>query len=428
MRWLTKAAAWAALGVVLVLSACGGGSKSGSGSAQLRLMNANSGYASLDLKVDDVAVNTAVASGTVGAYASVGTSAQTHTVYSTGSTTALSTTVRTLASGSSYTAVAYGASGALKTALIDENVVAADAGKAKLLVLNLATDAGTLDVYLTGSNDTLDSAVPLAVAVQGGGSVGYVTTTSGDYRLRITGSGDKTDLRLDAPVVTLPSTGVATLLVTPGGSGLLVNALLLNHKGTLASLATSLSRVRVVAAVAANTLVSATVAGTAVLPAATSPTIGEYVQLPSGNASVQLVVGGNPVTMLPQALTAGSDYTLLVWGTADQPKLTAIVDDNRLPSAAGNAKIRLVHGVAGLTSPLTLTVDFSAVASNVAQGQASAFTEIGATGTGRLDVTYPLSSGPLYTLTGAPLAAKGLYTVFMFGDAAKPSAAIRKER
>ncbi len=425
MRWLTKAAAWAALSAVLVLSACGGGKNSDSGSAQLRLMNANSGYATLDLKVDDVAVNTGIAPGIVGAYASVGTSAQTHAVNKTGETSALSTTIRTLASGSSYTAVAYGATGALKTALIDENVAAADSGKTKLLVLNLASDAGTLDVYLTGSTDTLDGASAIAAGVAGGGSSGYVTTASGSYRLRITGAGDKTDLRLDVPVLTLPSTGVDTLIVTSGGGGVLVNALLLNHKGTLTAQANSQARVRVIGAVAGNATVAATVGGSPIFTAANSPTIGNYVQLPSGSATVQLVVNGTLVTMPSEALAAGNDYTLLVWGTAADPKLKKIVDDNRLPAVDGKAKIRLVNGMAA-PDPLTLTVDFGPKASNVAQGQASDYAEVTASASARVEVSS--STKQLYTLGGAPLSAKGVYTVFMFGDLANPSGVIRNVR
>lgn len=421
MRWLTKAAAWAALSAVLVLSACGGGKNSDSGSARLRLINATSGYGSLDLKVADVVVNTNVTKGTVGAYASVGTNPQTYAVFSTGSPVALLTETRTLASGSSYTAVVYGAAGAPKTVTpISENVAAADSGKTKVQLLNLAADAGALDVYLTGSTESLDGAVPLSP------DSNYVSYASGTYRLRVTGSGAKTDLRLDVPGVTLLSTGVATLLVTPGNGGVLVDALLLNHKEAPQPLANSQARVRVIGAVAGGATVAATVAGSQIFAAATSPTFGNYVQLPSGSASVRLLVNNIPVAMPDQTVEAGGDYSLLVWGTAAQPLLTKIVDDNRVPAGASNAKIRLVHGMAA-PDPLSLTVDFRPLANNVAQGQYSEYATIVAGGSALVEVSSP-ASPTLYKQTGAGLAAKGVYTVLMYGDAPTPNAVIRDVR
>jgi len=428
MRAWMRGAAWAAVVVTTaLLSACGGNSESGS-KATLRLLNASTGYASLDLAVDDTATNTGVTYGTTGSYAEVGTDGVATVLTATGSTTALTSTTRTLSSDVAYTLVAYGWSGALKTALIEENAAAADSGKTKLMVLNLASDAGTVDVYLTGTDEALDSATATAAGVSGGGSVGYTSVAAGTYRLRVTGSGDKTDLRLDKTGVVLGSTQVATLMLTPGSGGVLVNAVLALQKSTVSAFSTTQSRARVVSAVSGNGRVTASVAGTTLAAAATSPTIGNYGLVTGGTAPVVLSVNGTAVAVGDQALPAGGDYTLLVWGDAAAPQLTLITDDNRLPAVATNARIRLVHGVAGLSAPLTLTADFSAVASSVAQGQASAYATVTASSAMRLDVTSPLSTTALYALSDASISAKGLYTVFMLGDATTPVAALRKER
>jgi hypothetical protein len=127
-------------------------------------------------------------------------------------------------------------------------------------------------------------------------------------------------------------------------------------------------------------------------------------------------------------LAAGSDTTLLVWGDAAAPQLTVINDDNRLPTVATNAKLRLVHGVSGLADPLTLTADFSVIAGSIAQGNASAYGNVNGGAAMRLDVSSPLTTTPLYSLSDATLTARSLYTLFMLGDAAHSTAALRKER
>ncbi|WP_395701651.1 DUF4397 domain-containing protein [Aquabacterium sp.] len=426
---------WWALGSVVVLAglglaACGGNGSGGSssGTARLRLLNASTAYASLDFYVDDSKKNSALGYGAAGDYADVGTSSISTVITNSGSTSALSTTGRTLTGGVSYTVVAYGWQGAMKTALLEEDATAADSGKSKLMVLNTAPDAGTLDVYLTGSDESLDNASPVAASVAGGGTVGYTSIAAGTYRLRVTAAGDKTDLRLDVGNVVLASTQVATLILTPGPSGVLVHALLEAQQGSVSAFNNNLARARVVASVAGNGKVTASLGGITLLSNGTSPTIGNYGSFIATNSALQLVVNGTPVLVPSPTIAAGSDTTLLVWGDASAPQLTVITDDNRLPSVSTNAKLRLVHGVSGLTDPLTLTADFSVIASNTALGHASDFGTVTGGTAVRLDVTSPLSSTALYSLTDATLSARSLYTLYMLGDAAHPSAALRKER
>jgi hypothetical protein len=185
------------LAAVLGLAACGGKDSEDSGTARIRLLNASTAYASLDFYIDDSKKTSAVSYGAVGDYVSVGTSSLSTVITSAGSSSALSTTGRTLTKDTAYTVVAYGWQGAMRTALLEEDASAADSGKAKLMVLNSAPDAGSLDIYLTGSDESLDSASAVASGVAGGGTVGYTSVSAGTYRLRITAAGDKTDLRLE---------------------------------------------------------------------------------------------------------------------------------------------------------------------------------------------------------------------------------------
>lgn len=425
--WRTAGqAAMCALG--LALGACGGGSDDTSGQAQVRLVNASPSYAALELQVDDVEVQGALAYGAVGDYATVDAGSVTTAIMTASNASALATTGLSLAKDERYTVVAYGWSGALKTAILTDDVDAADAGKARLAVFNTAADAGSLDVYLTGNDESVDDASAVAGSVAAGSLISHSTVTAGTYRLRVTGAGDKSDLRLDVGGLTLGSTQVATLIVTPGSGGVLVHALLLTQHGGVANHANTLARVRVVASVAGNGRVSARVGATALMTGGTSPAIGGYATVPAGPTTPAATINGATVVAPALALAAGSDTTLLVWGDGATPQWQVIDDDNRLPSSSSHAKLRLVHGVTGLDEALTLTADFSVIGGEVALGAASAYANVIAGSDLRLDVSSPLRVAPLYSVSDVKLASRGLYTVFVLGDATLPTAALRKER
>lgn len=434
MNWFSRVAGTAALAMVSLLAACGGGS--GSGTANIRLLNASPAYASLDFYLNSgsgVALqSSAVTYGTAGNYVSAATSGVTTEVTPNGSTSALSTVGRTLSKGVNYTVVAYGWQGAMKTALLQENTAAAANGQTTLTVLNTAVDAGNLDVYLTGPNDALDSATPVATNVAGGGIFGTTTVTSGPYRLRITGTGNTADLRLDVSGLTLSSTQVATMIITPGPSGVLVNALLAVQQGSVTAFANNQSRARIVASVSGTgASVSAYLAGAPLLVAGASPAIGDYAVVTAGSYVPTLSINGTVVNAPNLPLAAGTDYTLLVWGDAAAPQFTLVTEDSRLPVVSTNAKLRLVHAVTHLAGPLALTANYSPVANNTAQGTASAYTEVAA-GSELIQVTssaqalYP----PAAQVLPPTLLAKGVYTMYMLGDAnvAAPIGVLRRER
>lgn len=414
---LRQWAAAAAMASVALLSACGGGGSSSS-NADIRLVNASAGYASLDLQVDSKAANSGVAYGTAGSYSSMssGTTAQ---ILSGGTT--LASTTPTLTGGNKYSLIAYGWAGAARTTLLQEAETAPAAGSTKLLVLNLAPDAGALDIYLTNSTDTLESATAIASSIAGGAGSGYNTTTAGTYRVRITGAGRKDDLRLDIPSVELPSLQVATLIITPTTGGVLVNAMTLVQTAAVKTYSGTNARIRVIGALGTGSKVAATRGTTSLLVNSATPTIGEYSAVASGNTAVNVFVNDVAQAATTPALAVGGDYTLLVWGTAAAPQISLITDDNRLPTTTGQAKIRLINGVSNLPGGLRMTADFVTVANNVAAGTASTFTTVTATTGAQLAVTSPEYSDTLFppasqTTLLTPFVAGGIYNVFMMGD------------
>jgi Domain of unknown function (DUF4397) len=420
-RW----AALAALAAATLLAACGGGADRTK--AQVRLVNASSGYPQLDWRVDDQLRQGAVAYGETASYAEADPG-KTNTLSRAGSGTALLTFNPGVSERKHYTLLAYGPQGNLKQLLLDDNAGAPADNRSLLRVVNAAPDAGSLDVYLTGTDDALAESVP----VQSGAAVDSVgnwfTVNSGSYRLRVTATGSKTDLRLNVPALALASKQLVTLVLSPASGGVLVQGLALTQQGAIATLAPTQARVRVVAGLADAGSVNLRVGGGAVLSNVNAPAVTPYTLVPAGEQAVVVSVNGAALPGSSVTLTAGADYTLLVYGPSAAALVRWVGDDNNLPSDRTRAKLRLVNAVDGLGGPLSLSADFAPVADSVLAGTASVYGGIDATTTAQLSVSAAGTAAPLFSAVDQIFAAAANYSVFLVGSAASPVGIVRKDR
>lgn len=424
------------------LTACGGGDDGND--AQMRFVNASSGYASLDLLVDDEKIASAVNFGSGSDYANVKAGDDVdRALTEAGSSTELLSQTHNLNSGDKYTLVAYGWEGALRTVVMTDDEDDADSGKTKVSVLNTSADAGELDVYLTEADADLDSSTAVVAGVDAGSQSGYTSVTSGTYRLRVTGAGDTEDLRLDIPSVTLNSTDVLTLVVTPGTGGVLVHAIGVVQDGDVTPYLNTQARVRMVAAVADATVPSFSrvtvnaddsAASDVILGANVgSFTIKDYVLVNAGSVTLETSVDGTALANKPITVAAGADVTVLVVGkTAGDAVVNVIEDDNRLPTANTKYKIRMIHASPMLMDQnLSMTVDSSDVVSDLAFGTASDFDVRTANDSVEIDITSP-TQGSVASLTEQNLSALGVYTVFLFdrlnAGVAEPQARLSPSR
>jgi len=408
--WATRLVLTLSLSATALLTACGG-KGGGDSNTQVRLLNATRSYSQLDLTVNDKTINSKVAYATAGEYGGVDTNATATKVLTSDVGTSISATTPTLTGGSNYTYISYGFAGAIRTTLLQEAETVPEANKAKLLVLNLAPDAGALDVYVTTATESLDTATALTTNLAGGSGSGYIQINSGSFRVRVTGYNKRTDLRLDIPAITLDSASVNTLILTASDGGVLVNGISLVQKGAVKNFANTQSRVRTVAALAAGGTVASTLNGQQMFSSAISPLISDYITTASGSGALSYAVNGTSKTAtIP--LTAGKDTTLLVWGDPAAPQLSVLDDDNRLPTVSGNVKVRLINAIAAQTAGVSLNVDFSAVASNVLPGTASVPNSISSTASSQVDVTVPTSSSSIYTNATLAFPANSVWTFF----------------
>ena len=421
-RWITALATAA-----LLLAACGGDDNDRT-KAKLRLVNASDAYAALDLRVEDELRLGNVSYGTSDSYVEVDPGEADSKITRSGSTTALLSFTPAVERDKHYTVLAYGAEGALRQLLVDDNVGEPDSGRALLRVVNASPDAGKLDIYLTGADEPLSSAVPVQADAEYGVTNGLLTVDSASWRLRVTAAGSKTDLRLDLATLVLDSKQIATLVLTPARGGVLMNALLLTQKGGIARQDTALARVRVAAGVTDSGAVSATVGGNVLMASVGSPAVGLYSLLPAGTQPVALAVNGTPLAADAVSLVAGADYTLLVRGSAAAPLSGWIEDDNHRPANSGQARLRLVNGMADLATPLSMTADFVPVADGVGPGVASGYASLDATLTAQLSVTAAGLASPLFSAVDQPLVAGAVYTVFVVGAPTAAVGILRKDR
>lgn len=424
-----KITPWLAAAVALVplLQACGGGSDS-DGDGAVRLVNASSAYGALDLYSSDTLLSSAVAPEGAGSYVTLASGTYTLKVKRNGSSTTVNSTDRSVAASTSHTLLAYSTADTLRSVFLTDNETAPTSGAAKLRVFNASIEAGALDVYVTASSATLADSSPTVSALGTERFSSYNEISAGSYRVRVTGSGDKTDLRLDVDGISLADQRIGTLVLTTTPGGVLVNSLFIDQKSTVTGVANPSARIRLVAGAGSNGTVAATINGTSLSSGLRSPTVGAYALVPAGSLSGSVTLEGTALTLPTATLAAGSDSTLLVTSAGGAGTATLIADDNKPAITSTNAKLRLVHGVGALGSSITLTADYSAVATDTPVNSASTPAAITAGTDMRLEATTPTAASSLFLDSAVTLVAGKVYTLFMLGDANAPAGVLRRDR
>ena len=415
--------------VAAVVAGCGG-SKSSSGSAHLRTLNLASDVASVDLTLDDATVTKATAADSLTDYVDVDPDTYDVDVLRNGSTSSLNNSSRSFAKDKHYTAVVWGRESALKLSTLPEDDDEDDitSGKAKLRIFSATSELGALDIYLTRNDTALDSTTPVASSLASAGLSSYATLDAGSWRLRVTGAGDSTDLRLDVPALTLADKKYTTLVLTAGSGGMLVHAsVLVQQNSGLTTARNTKARLRVVAGVESKASVGVSWNGGTLAGSLRSPAVAPYALVDAGEHALELRVNGSVVSTGTASLVAGADYSLLAFGDSASARLSLISDDNRLPSSTSRAKLRLIHG-ASLADALTLSVNYAALISDLPLGSASTFATPSTATDARVDVSSLSSADLLYSATDVDLESLGVYTLFVLGGNSTPTGVLRKDR
>jgi hypothetical protein len=438
---------WAALAVALallpLLDACGIDDVD---DGHVRIVNATTDYASIDLYTQDSDSNdTLVVSGTdagtVSGYNDVKRGSTTFEIKSGTSAGNASSATGTVTTDDHFALVSYITGNTLDTVFLSEEENNPSSGNAKLRILNGAsTEAGSVDVYLSqnacNALSTTDTAFASAVAGPTAGAAfttaySQVTAASAgtSWNLCVTSSGDKSTVLLDLPTFTLKNQEIATLILTRTSGGVLLNAAQLDQQGALTPFTNAISRVRVVADAASSGTVSATVNGISLSGDASSPSVSNYIAVPSGAVTGTYAINDTPISGVSlAALAAGSDYTLFIGGTAAAPTVT-LIQDNNTPSTSSSLPVeaRVLNGVNGVNvGTVTANAGGKQVGSNVAFGAASPYTAITAfTGTATLNVS--IGGTPQPAQTDQTFTSGAVYTILVYGDSTAPQIVINQD-
>lgn len=387
--------------VPLVLAGCGG---SGTGSAPVRLVNASVGYPNLGFMVESTQETTTdVAYGHASSYINVQAGAVGITLTVNGNA-ATSAQTRTINKDQRYSLIAYGYLNELKPLLVAESNITPDAGKANINVLNTSVDMGAVDVYLSAHAD-LSVATQIGTSVAGVSQSAFTGVLEGSYFITVVGAGSVqqgiSDVRFQTPqAVTLTALKTYTVVLTPGASGVLANAIILTQGTADAATPTApydntTARVRAVTAVPgmATSVVGSTAAGAVVTVLATSTTqkYSKYFVVHTGTAPTVTVNGTTiPVlmdstdattgvtTQVAAVLAAGGDYTIMVYlDGSGNPVAKLIEDNNTAAVTSAGVKFRLIN-LASDNQGLELSMSLNGVgiASNVPYGTASDYKEV----------------------------------------------------
>lgn len=424
-----------------LLAACGSSSSSG-GDAQWRVLNLTGDLPSVDVYSDttNTPAFSGVATGVVSSYSTIASGTYVVRVAASGNTNTLFSGSYTLSANQHYTGLVWGSTGALQFATLpeDDDTTLIATGNSQVRVYNATAGSGALDVYLTQNIADLTNATPTVSGVASAALSGYKALVAGTYRLRVTSAGNPGDVRLDVPAVTLTAQQDASIIITSGAGGVLVNGALLVQQGAVTTYGNGQSRLRVAAGEPSSGTVSVVLdAGTAtaqtLATGLVSPVVNAYATITSGSHTVDVQLNGVSISSATQTFTAGSDYTLLAYG-GNAAGVTLLSDDNLLP-AIGQVKVRLINADASLPL-LTLLVDNSLLASDVTPGAVTtAITTPTVTNqTSTLTVTPSNTSGTLYTSPATVLQSQGVYSLFMLGGGNCPNSTspycgvLRKDR
>ncbi|KPF52123.1 hypothetical protein D621_11810 [beta proteobacterium AAP51] len=426
----------AALASTVLLAACGGGGGDGPGNTSLRAINLTTDLPSVDISTSGTSRFTALAVDTVAPAITLEANTYSMQLSRTGNPQTLLTREFSLSKDQNYTAVVWGRETAPNISALSEDEPLADSvptSTARLRFFNATTDTGALDIYIGAANIDLGSAQPIQGALNSGGLSGFRDIPSGPQRLRVTGAGDPNDVRLDIPNFNLGGRKIATLVLTAGAGGILVNGTLIEQRGPVTTLKNANARVRMVASVANAGNISASLGTSTLVGALRSPGVGPYTLVPAGDQNLTVRVNGAVISNATRNFAPGADYTVLAYGAENAGTVSLITDDNRLPGQNTRAKIRLVNGLT-LGEPITMQIDFltQTATSDIVAGTGSAYATTAAAGSNRLDITAPTSADPLFSLTAASGAnlfqPQGVYTVFMLGGQSNPAGRLSRDR
>lgn len=425
---------WAAgIAVALTLPFLHGCGNDDAQKGDVRIINATAEYSSLDLykKASDGSDELVVggtAANSASAYTAIDRGSYTFDVKASSSAGAAVPVTGTISKTDHFSIVTYLTGSTTKAQFLTEDETNPASNNAKLRIFNAATsEAASVDVYLTSSDCTAlavtDTAFASAVT---GLQTTYTQVTApssggSTWNVCVFAAGDTSTLLLDIAGLKLSDQEIATLILTHTSGGVLLNGAVLEQQGAYTTYASAIARVRVVADAAGGVPVSVTAGTSSLATGLPSPSVGNYMTVHAGAFSPTILYDTTSTSgyTLP-AVAAGTDYTLLVAGTAGAPAVTLITDNNTPSTNATNTvKVRVINGLNGASGTVSATVDGKSVGTASFGTASTSYTNIPPS-SGTSSIHAIISGATVPDLIDKTFTAGNVDTIFIYGDVSAP--------
>jgi Domain of unknown function (DUF4397) len=405
----------------LILTGCSKNS-SNSSNAQMRVINAFSQANAIDVSVNAKPVVGGLAFQSNSQYADVDSGSQTAIVSVTGASTALVNTIYNLGSNTKYSYIIYGPQTAVGALLLIDSFNDPGDGFFSVRFVNTAAGPGALDLYLTAPGADLTATAPVVANISyASGSLFIPVAIGANFEIRITPAGTK-DVIYDGVPQTFAEHSGASIVAFSKGSGKLVGVVLLRQDdaGSGALVDNLLTQYKIVNASLVPSALNVLVDGSLQLSNIPYTGVSNYQRTSAGthNFSIEATTTpGASLLRLVQTLTAATDTSIVLIGTAGA--LNALVlQDNNLPPPAATASIRFVNSSADVAA-FDVFINFSKQVSGLSANSASPYFNLSAaasTGTSyEFDFNLAGTTTSLLKLTSVVLTAGHTYTIYLAG-------------
>ena len=414
---------------VLGLAGCNKGGHN-QNSTDLRVLNAVPDVEPVDVLINDNAQVTALASTATSGYVNFGSGTQDTKVRSSTTQSILLQTSLGYASGIRNTLILFGKRSAMATLLLPEDPTTPASGKTRIRVVDVAPDAGAIDVYLSPT-DLPGAGTAILSSVTGGVVTSAAEVTAGNFRIIVTAAGTQEILFQSPNTYSFNAGNATSLVIMPTQGGRLVNVDVLESgaNGTSTYLANPNARMKAVNGVSDAGGINFKVDGNNVLSNVPYTANSSYITIASGthNVSVETTnVPGTAIATLSNTFASARDYSVLAYGKQGAASLVAFADDNTLP-ATNFVKLRFVNALNDGQN-VDVLVNFAQQASAIAPGKASAYTTVSAGTNYTIQFTTPGGVNVVAALTGVELDSLQIYTVYLFGSSSSAQAKLVRDR
>ena len=386
--------------------------------ASVRVINLLPDAPAIDVQIGGSPAFSGVTFQSVTGYQSYDNQTTSFSVSVTGSATPLISFSFPLAGEQPYTVVVFGTQSNPSATLLAEVPNAPTNGNIQLAVFNAAINNASFDVYVTAPGTDISTLGPNYSFVSYNGVSLNLAFAPGTYQIRITQQGTKTVIYDSGGSALTPNIAL-TLIAYSKGSGVLVNAAVLESRGGFTLLNSVFARTKAVNAApivgAVNQSMGTTFQVVANLPYANAAPYSQVAQGPTQLDFEASATPGAVIASVPTTLQPATDASVFVTGLPGAQQAFVLQDSN-LPPSGSNVRLRFVN-TAWDANPVNVALNGTAAASNVAYPTASPYVEAAAA-TVTVTFTDAVTGAVLLSLPNVVLTSGQTSTVYLLGPAA----------